>query len=93
MDGMGKSDTGGQSVAKGVVGFVLAVVAVNVLLRIAPLPDLDLPSISLPDVPGWVRAVLKAKNWAVLAIVALIVIGFEVEQLGERRKRARRDAT
>jgi hypothetical protein len=85
---MPNSNARGQAGAKVVIAVVLAVVAVNALLSPAPLSDLGLPSISLPDIPGWVHTVLKAKNWIVLAIVGFIVIGHTLDQLGEGRKRA-----
>jgi hypothetical protein len=34
-----------------VAGVLLVIVLVNVLPRVVGLPDLDLPSISLPDLP------------------------------------------
>jgi len=60
--------------AQGVAGFVVIVIVLNVLPRVIGLPDIDLPSISLPDVPGWVHTVLKVKNWALIALVAVLVV-------------------
>jgi hypothetical protein len=55
--------------AKAVAGVVVALITINVLLRVVSLPDVDLQSISFPDIPDWFRALLKVKNWIVGAIV------------------------
>ena len=70
-----------DSVAK-VAGVLLVIVLVNVLPRVVGLPDVDLPSISLPDLPDWahtgvdvVHTVIKVKNWLLAAVVAVVVVG------------------
>jgi hypothetical protein len=75
----------GRPAAKSVAGVVVAAIVLNVLLRVVPLPDLDLPSISIPRPPDWLHAVLKVKNWLLLAIIAVIVIGVVIEQSGRDR--------
>ncbi len=73
-----------QSVAKGVAAFLVAVIAINVLVRVVPLPDIDLPSISFPDLPGWVHTVLQVKNWVLIGLVVVVVV---VGVVADRRKR------
>jgi hypothetical protein len=70
-----------DSVAK-VAGVLLVIVLINVLPRVVGLPDVDLPSISLPDLPDWahtgvdvVHTVVKVKNWLLAAVVAVVVAG------------------
>lgn len=70
-----------DSVAK-VAGVLLVIVLVNVLPRVVGLPDVDLPSISLPGRPDWahtgvdvVHTVVKVKNWLLAAVVAVVVVG------------------
>ena len=77
-------DRSGTSVAKGIGGLLLAVILVNVLLRVVPLPDLDLPSISLPDFPAWVHAVVQVKNWAVGVFIVVVIVCVAIEQHGKR---------
>ena len=66
--------------AKGIAGFVLAVILINVLVRVVGLPDVDLPSVSLPDFPGWLHGawewmhwIVKVKNFALIAIVLAVI--------------------
>jgi hypothetical protein len=73
--------------AKGVVAFALVAIGANALLRILPLPGPDLPSIPLPEIPGWVHSLITAKNWIVLGVVALVLVAMAIEQLGTRRAR------
>lgn len=62
--------------AKGVAGFLVAVVVLNVLPRLVPLPDLELPAVSLPDLPGWVESVNDVRRWLMVAgVVLLVAIG------------------
>jgi len=75
-----------HSVAKGIAGLLVAVIVINVLLRVLPLPDIDLPSISLPDIPGWVRTVVKVKNWLLIGVVLLVIAGAAVDQFDKRNK-------
>ena len=80
---LGMSTRSPDSVTKGVAWVLLAVVLVNVLPRVVGVPDLDLPSISLPDLPGWADAmhtVVKVKNWLVAAVVAVLIVGALVDQ-------------
>jgi hypothetical protein len=70
-----------DSVAK-VAGVLLVIVLVNVLPRVVGLPGVDLPSISLPDLPDWahtgvdvVHTIVKVKNWLLAALVAVVVVG------------------
>jgi hypothetical protein len=65
-----------------VAGVLLVIVLVNVLPRVVGLPDVDLPSISLHDLPDWahtgvdvVHTVVKVKNWLLAAVVAVVVVG------------------
>jgi hypothetical protein len=77
-----------------VAGVLLAIVLVNVLPRVVGLPDVDLPSISLPDLPDWahtgmdvVHTVVKVKNWLLAALVAIVVVGVAVDLSWKRRER------
>lgn len=77
-----------------VVGVLLAIVLINVLPRVVGLPDVDLPSISLPDLPDWahtgvdvVHTVVKVKNWLLAAVVAIVVVGVAVDLSWKRRER------
>jgi hypothetical protein len=74
-------------------GAILAVILVNVLLRVVPLPDLDLPSIALPDLPGWVDAgadaihtVVRVKNWLVAGLVVVVIAGLAIEGFAKSRE-------
>jgi hypothetical protein len=80
-----------DSVAK-VAGVLLVIVLVNVLPRVVGLPSVDLPSISLPDLPDWahtgvdvVHTIVKVKNWLLVALVAVVVVGVAVDQRSKRR--------
>ena len=77
-------DRSPRSVARGIAGFLLVVIVINVVVRLLPLPGIDLPAISLPDLPAWVDTALKVKNWVLIALVVAIVVGFAID---ERRKR------
>jgi hypothetical protein len=77
-------DRSGTSLAKGIGGFLLAVILVNVLLRVVPLPDLDLPAISLPDFPAWVHTVVQVKNWALGVFFFVVVVCVAIDQHGKR---------
>lgn len=85
--------------ATGAGGVIVAVILVNVLLRVAPLPDIDLPAIPLPDFPGWVESsaevihtIVKVKKWLVAAVVALVIAGLALEAYAKSRGGARPDA-
>jgi hypothetical protein len=82
-----------DSVAK-VAGVLLVIVLINVLPRVVGLPSVDLPSISLPDLPGWahsgmdvVHTVVKVKNWLLIALGAVVVVGVAIDQRSKRRAR------
>jgi hypothetical protein len=64
-------------------GIVLAVILVNVLLRVVPLPDVDLPA--FPDVPGWIHTVVQVKNWLLIGVVVLVLVGIALEDSRRRR--------
>jgi hypothetical protein len=88
--GMSNRARSADSLAK-VNGILLVVVLTNVLPRVVGLPDVDLPSISLPDVPDWahtgvdvVPTVVKVKNSLLAAVVALVVVGVAVDQRSKR---------
>ena len=77
---MTDNDRSAHTAAKGIAGFVLTVILINVLVRVVGLPDVDLPSVSLPDVPGWIDAawewmhwIVKVKNVALIAIVLAVI--------------------
>ena len=83
-----------DSVAK-VAGVLLVIVLINVLPRVVGLPNVDLPSISLPDLPDWahtgvdvVHTVVKVKNWLLAAVVAVVVVGVALDQRSKGRHRA-----
>jgi len=89
---MSNDDRSAHSVATGIGGVVLAVILVNVLLRVAPLPDIDLPSISVPDLPAWldtavevVHTAVKVKNWLLAAVVVVVVVGVAVDLRSRQR--------
>ena len=75
-----------MSKAQRIGGVVLAVIVINVLVRVVPLPDVTLPSISLPDVPDWLGTVLKVKNVIVIALVVTVVVTAVIQ---DHRKKAR----
>jgi len=90
--GMTNHDRSARSAAKGVGGVVLAVIVVNVLVRLVPLPDIDLPSISSPDVPAWIDTavtwvhwIVKVKNWLLAGIVAVFIVLLAIDELEKRR--------
>ena len=64
------------------VGFVVvAVLVINVLPRVVGVPDIELPALSLPDLPEWVdpaadvaHTVLRVKNWLLAGLVVAIVV-------------------
>jgi hypothetical protein len=61
---------------------LLAVILVNVLVRVVGPPDIDLPS--LPDLPGWLHTVLKVKNVALAGLIGAVVV---LSLAGDVRKR------
>jgi hypothetical protein len=82
----------GRQVAWRVAGLVLAIVAVNLLLRVAPLPDVGFSSIDLPDLPGWFRDAIRAKNWALGAVAVLVAVGAVINAVVKERRRDETDA-
>jgi hypothetical protein len=66
-------------------GILLAIVLINLLPRVVGLPDVDLPAISLPDLPDWAHTVVKVKNWLLAAVVAVVVVGLAIDQSSKRR--------
>jgi uncharacterized membrane protein YqhA len=72
--------------AQKIAGWVVAVIVVNLLIRVIPWPEIDLSSIPFPDLPDWLGTVLKVKNLVVIGIVIAIVVTAVVE---EQRKKAR----
>jgi hypothetical protein len=69
-----------------IAALVVLVIAINVLVlvlvRVASLPDVDLSGL---DIPGWVHTVLKVKNWVLLGVVLLVIVGTALEE-GRRRR-------
>jgi uncharacterized membrane protein YozB (DUF420 family) len=82
----GDADAVGMSKAQRIGGFVLAVILINVLVRVVPLPDVTLPSISLPEFPDWLRTVLKVKNVIVIGFVVTVIVTAVIQ---DHRRRAR----
>ena len=64
-----------------IAGFIVAVIVINVLVRVVPLPDI--PSISLPDLPGWVHTVVRVKNVALIGIIVLFIAATAIDQRGK----------
>lgn len=84
--GMSGNRRSAQPLAIG--GAILAVVLVNVVLRVAPLPDL----------PGWVDAgadaihtIVRAKNWLVAGLVVAVIAGLAIEGFAKSREAGRRE--
>jgi hypothetical protein len=93
-DHLGMSDDrrSAHAVASRAGGVIVAVILVNVLLRVAPLPDIDFPAIQLPDAPGWVdwtaetiHTIVKVKNWLVAGLVAVLIAGLALEAYAKSR--------
>jgi hypothetical protein len=77
-----------------VAGVLLVIVLIIVLPRVVGLPDVDLPSISLPDLPDWahtgvdvVHTVVRVKNWLLVTVVAIVVVGVAIDENSKRRAR------
>jgi hypothetical protein len=77
-------DRSGNSLAKAAGGLLIAVILINVVPRLVGMPNVDLPSIWIPELPGWVHTVLRVKNVA-LGVLVVAVIALAVA--GERGKR------
>jgi len=80
-----RADHEGMSTAKKIAGWLVAVIAINLLIQVIPWPEVDLSSIPFPDLPDWLGTVLKVKNLVVVGIVIAIVVSAVVEE----RKKAR----
>ena len=80
------ADHDGMSHAQRIAGFVVAVIAINLLLRLIPVPDVDLSSIPFPDLPDWFGVVLKVKNLILIGIVIAVIVAAVVK---DNRKKAR----
>ena len=87
MPGALAADDEGMSHAQRIAGLVIAVIVVNLLLRVIPFPDVDLPSIPFPDLPDWFGVVLKVKNLILIGIVIAVIVAAVVED--GRKKKAR----
>jgi hypothetical protein len=81
-----------HATATGIGAVLVAVILINVLIRLVPLGDLGLPSISLPDFPAWVdrpvdliHTVVRVKNWLLASVVTVVIVGVVVEELSKRR--------
>jgi hypothetical protein len=61
-----------MSTAARIVAVVAAVVAINVLLHVVALPHVDLPSV---DPPGWLHVVVRAKNFLLIGVLLLVIVG------------------
>ena len=72
-----------MNTAQKIAGWVVAVIVVNLLIRVIPWPELDFSFLDLPD---WLGTVLKVKNLIVIGIVIAIVVTAVIE---EQRKKAR----
>ena len=72
--------------AQKIAGWLVAVIVINLLIRVIPWPEIDLSSIPFPDLPNWLGTVLKVKNLVVIGIVIAIIVSAVVE---ESRKKAR----
>ena len=70
-----------------IAGVVVAVIAINLLVRVIPFPDVDLSSIPFPDLPDWFGTVLKVKNVILIGIVIAVIVAAVVED--NRKKKAR----
>jgi hypothetical protein len=81
------ADDEGMSHAQRIAGFVVAVIVINLLLRVIPFPDVDLSSIPFPDLPDWFGVVLKVKNLILIGIVIAVIVAAVVED--GRKKKAR----
>jgi hypothetical protein len=91
---MSNSARSSDSTAKAIGGILLAIAVINVLPRVIGLPDVDLPSVSLPDLPAWadtgadaIHTLLKVKSWILAGVVGLVVLGALIDQHVEHRER------
>ena len=78
-----------HTIAKGAAAVLVLAILLNVVPRVVPLPSLDLPSLGIPDlpeVPGWARTLLKVKNWLLIGIAVVVVIGFVADEIEKHRR-------
>jgi hypothetical protein len=75
-----------MSHAQRIAGVVVAVIVINVLVRVVALPHVDLSSIPFPDLPDWFGTVLKVKNLVLIGIVIAVIVTAVVE---DHRRKAR----
>jgi uncharacterized protein (DUF983 family) len=73
-----RADAVGMHTAARIAAVLAAVVVLNVALHFAPWPDVSL------DVPGWIHTVVRVKNWLLLAVLVLVIVGIALED--NRRK-------
>jgi DNA-binding NarL/FixJ family response regulator len=66
-------------------GTVLLIALVSLTLHFATLPSVDPPSISLPDLPGWVGPLFRWIRWAVISVVVVLVVIGAVEDREKER--------
>ena len=76
-----------MSHAQRIAGVVVAVIVINLLVRVVPFPDVDVSSIPFPDLPDWFGVVLKVKNVILIGIVIAVIVAAVVED--NRKKKAR----
>jgi hypothetical protein len=84
------ADDEGMSKAQRIAAVVVGVIAINLLVRFMPLPQVDVSSIpfpDLPDLPDWFGVVLKVKNLILIGIVVAVIVAAVVED--HRKKKAR----
>jgi hypothetical protein len=85
-----------RHVAAGVAQVLLVIVGISLAVRFIPwpdidinppdLPDLPLPSISRPDVPGWVEAIFKSKKYWWPVVIGLLIALGEMERQKRKKK-------
>ena len=82
------SDRSRHSIAAGAGGVLVTVILVNVIRRLVPLPDIDLP-VSFPDLPAWIdpavdvaRTALKVKTWLLAGVVVVLVVATWLDRRG-----------
>jgi hypothetical protein len=89
--GVNENHRSRRELAKGAAALLAVVILLNVVPRLVTLPALDVPALGLPDVPevpGWVRKLVKLKNWALIGIAILVLIGFVADEIEKRRRGA-----
>jgi hypothetical protein len=69
----GRTDACGMRNAARIGAVVAAIVLVNVLIHFVSFPDVSL------HVPGWIHTVVRIKNWLLLAVLVLVLVGIALE--------------